>query len=101
MQFDKRLPDVLAQLIDTRSVTPVRVVYARKRDIVIPTSRCAHEHMRRIQRVDKVGRHGRGLFATRNLGDGVGIRNVHRLQSGQDLDIRKGRVNQSCSNDYG
>jgi len=87
MQLDKRLPNVLAELIDTRRVAPIRIVYAGEHDVVISTTSRTQQHVSGIQRVNKVGRHCRGLFAWRDLRDGVWIRYVHSLKSGHHLNV--------------
>lgn len=85
MQLDECFPDVFAQLIDARSVTPVRVVHTGKCDAVVSTPCGTHEHMRGVQRMDEVGRHGGSLLAGSHLGDGIRIRDVYRLKRSQDL----------------
>ena len=58
MQLNKRLPDVFAELIDARGMTPVRIVHTGENDVVISTTGRTQQHVRSIQRVNEVGRHG-------------------------------------------
>ena len=93
------LSQLIVHGVDLSRVDPVAVVHGREGDPDLVHFDGRHHHVRRVQRVDEVGREGRGLPLD---GDGevvVLLSDMHALQKSLDLvQCKRRRSNRTTSN---